>query len=556
MKLITVFSAMGGNGFGPAISGLRFAARSFLWLFIFLIPASAIAAQAVGRPMAGGESTGILPVSLGKPAGCPLTSANALNSGEYPEALVVAGFVWCGDGTDDLPYQWQAGAWTPLDLPQDAYGGGMAHSVSDDPDSEPTFTYRILNENWDEDFYVLSPGQPPLKLGLLPDMKFGETAVLSAKGNHIVGDNKMGDWEVGFTYRAVRWSRAGESWAAPEDLAPGRAVSTREDGSVVIGNSNPDAYQYDAGPWVWEADSDGGSLTALEPAAMVTDITHDGSMIVGSRAKPCSDPDNCDFYPAPVYWTREEGAWVMHDLEALDGVDSIAQAVAIVDESAVIVGYGYTKQGAILRPVAWIPAEDGSYGTPLRLEAFSANFDSWSEATDINRNGLVLGWSDIEPYHWPPINVFWSLFEPLPFQINGGISDAWYSPSTDGQGFFITVMEDLNTLFLAWYTYDTVRPDDSSDAVLGEPGHRWLTAQGSYADNRAELDITFTEGGIFDSATPVPVHRQDGTMILEFSDCASGTVSYDIPSSGRQGVVPIQRVSQANIANCQRWAMP
>ena len=80
------------------------------------------------------------------------------------------------------------------------------------------------------------------------------------------------------------------------------------------------------------------------------------------------------------------------------------------------------------------------------------------------------------------------LFEPLPFQINGGISDAWYSPSTDGQGFFITVMEDLNTLFLAWYTYDTV--------------------------------------------------------------------SYDIPSIGRQGLVPIQRVSQANIANCQRWAIP
>ena len=161
MENITVFSAMGGNGFGPAILGLRFAARSFLWLFIFRIPASAIAAQAVGRPMAGGESTGILPVSLGKPAGCPLTSANALNSGAYPDELVVAGSVCCGDGTDDLPYQWHAGSWSPLDLPQDAYGGGMAHSVSDDPDSQPTFTYRILNENWDEDFYVLSPGQPP-----------------------------------------------------------------------------------------------------------------------------------------------------------------------------------------------------------------------------------------------------------------------------------------------------------------------------------------------------------------------------------------------------------
>ncbi|MGA1819551.1 MAG: hypothetical protein ACMUHU_00935, partial [Thermoplasmatota archaeon] len=42
------------------------------------------------------------------------------------------------------------------------------------------------------DFYVLSPGQPPTKLGLLPEMSFGDVAVLSAQGNHIVGDNKMG----------------------------------------------------------------------------------------------------------------------------------------------------------------------------------------------------------------------------------------------------------------------------------------------------------------------------------------------------------------------------
>jgi hypothetical protein len=554
---IAVFSVTGGNGCAPSRTGPRLAAISFLWCSIFLIPCFAFAAHPVSRHMAGGESTGILPVSLGKPAGCPFTSANALNSGEYPEALVVAGFVWCGDGTDDRPYQWRAGAWTPLELPQDAYGGGMAHSVSDDPDSEPTFTYRILNEDWDEDFYVLSPGQPPLKLGLLPDMKFGETAVLSAKGNHIVGDNKMGDWEVGFTYRAVRWSREGESWAAPQDLAPGRAVSTTEDGRVVVGNANAEASQHSAEPWVWTDGPDGGELTMLEPEARVSDIAHDGSIIVGSRAKPCSNPENCDFFPAPVYWSQEQGVWVMRDLEALDGLEGQASAVALVNGSAVIVGYGYTANGwGILRPVAWIPAEDGTYGAPLRLEAFSANFDSWSEATDINRNGLVLGWSDIKPYHWPPVNVFWSLFEPLPFQINGGISDAWYSPSTDGQGFFITVMEELNTLFLAWFTYDTERPDDSASSVLGEPGHRWLTAQGSYADNRAVLEIAFTEGGIFDSATPVPVQRQDGTITLEFSDCASGTVSYDIPSIGRQGVVPIQRVSGVNVANCQRWAMP
>jgi hypothetical protein len=43
------------------------------------------------------------------------------------------------------------------------------------------------------------------------------------------------------------------------------------------------------------------------------------------------------------------------------------------------------------------------------------------------------------------------------------------------------------------------------------------------------------------------MRRQDGTMTLEFSDCASGTVSYDIPSIGRQGVVPIHRVSYTSM---------
>lgn len=536
-------------------TGLRLTVISFLWCLIFLIPASAGAAQAVGRHMAGGDSSGILPISLGKPAGCPSTSANAMNSGEYPEELVVAGSVWCGDGTDDLPYQWQAGSWSPLELPQDAYGGGTAQSVSDDPGSDSTFTYGIWNEDYEMEFYVLSPGQPAIKLGLLPDMKFGETAVLSAQGNHIVGDNKMGDWDVGFTYRAVRWTRDGEVWSAPEDLAPGRAVSTTEDGGVVIGNSDPDAYQYNAEPWVWDADSGGGEITTLEPEAMVRDITHDGSMIVGARPQPCDNPEQCDFFPAPVYWVQEQGTWVMHDLEALDGVDSSAEAVAIVDGSAVIVGYGYTKQGGIHRPVAWIPGDDGSYGAPLRLEAMGANFNSLSGANDVNRNGLVLGWSEIEPYGGST-SVIWSLFEPLPFQINVGISDAWFSPVTDGQGFLIIVLENVRTIFLAWFTYDTERPDGSAVAVLGEPGHRWLTAQGSYADNKAVLEITFTEGGIFDAGTPVPVRRQDGTMTLEFSNCVAGTVSYDIPSIGRQGVVPIQRISDSNVVNCEKLAIP
>jgi peptidyl-prolyl cis-trans isomerase A (cyclophilin A) len=142
------------------------------------------------------------------------------------------------------------------------------------------------------------------------------------------------------------------------------------------------------------------------------------------------------------------------------------------------------------------------------------------------------------------------------FLINPGLNDAWYYPVTDGQGFLIIVFPQIEQIFLAWFTYDTVRPDDSVTAMLGEPGHRWLTAQGPYAGNKAILDIIVSEGGIFDSGTPVPTRRLDGTLTIEFSDCTAATITYDIPSVDRQGVIPIQRVTPDNVALCEALGEP
>jgi hypothetical protein len=111
-------------------------------------------------------------------------------------------------------------------------------------------------------------------------------------------------------------------------------------------------------------------------------------------------------------------------------------------------------------------------------------------------------------------------------------------------------------MFLSWFTYDTERPDDSVSANLGDPGHRWLTAQGAFAGNEAVLDITITSGGIFDSGAPVLDKTPDGTMVVTFTGCNQGTVSYDIPSIGRQGVVPIQRVVPDNVALCEELNVP
>jgi M6 family metalloprotease-like protein len=141
-------------------------------------------------------------------------------------------------------------------------------------------------------------------------------------------------------------------------------------------------------------------------------------------------------------------------------------------------------------------------------------------------------------------------------EINSGFNDAWFSPDTDGQGFFIIVFPQTRQVFLSWFTYDTERPPADVIAFLGEPGHRWLTAQGGYTGNQAVLEVWMTEGGVFDSAEPEPVRREDGEILLEFSGCNAGTVGYDIPSIGRQGVVAIERIVTDNVALCEELARP
>lgn len=144
--------------------------------------------------------------------------------------------------------------------------------------------------------------------------------------------------------------------------------------------------------------------------------------------------------------------------------------------------------------------------------------------------------------------------KPEGLTMNAGFNDAWYNPITDGQGFFITVFPDLGVTSVAWFTYDTELPPDDATSNLGDPGNRWITATGPYADNQAVMDITLTSNGIFD--TPTEVKRtdppgSDGTLTLTFESCTSGTIEYVIPSINMSGSVPIQRVANDNVALCE-----
>jgi plastocyanin len=138
------------------------------------------------------------------------------------------------------------------------------------------------------------------------------------------------------------------------------------------------------------------------------------------------------------------------------------------------------------------------------------------------------------------------------FSINTALSDAWFDPATGGQGFFIIVWENSG-VFLSWFTFDTERPPPDVTAVLGEPGHRWLTAQGAYEGDTATLVVSQTSGGVFDSADP-PVDQpplEVGTMNIVWTGCNAGTLSYDLPALNLTGNIPIQRIVTDNVPACE-----
>ena len=200
-----------------------------------------------------------------------------------------------------------------------------------------------------------------------------------------------------------------------------------------------------------------------------------------------------------------------------------------------------------------VTADDGSFssGPPQSDFVFEHVFDS---------PGEYRYYCEVHSAPGRDINIFMNGRvqvggEPgVAFQINPRLNDAWFNPATAGQGFFITVFPDSASIFLAWFTYDTERPPENPEAILGEPGHRWLTAFGPYSGDSAVLDVELTAGGEFNMTEPVPVQQPDGTIMLEFSDCNTGLVTYDISTANVQGEVAIERIALDNVPACEAAA--
>jgi hypothetical protein len=141
---------------------------------------------------------------------------------------------------------------------------------------------------------------------------------------------------------------------------------------------------------------------------------------------------------------------------------------------------------------------------------------------------------------------------PAAFLINTTVTDAWFSPLTDGQGFFIIVWEESGRVFLSWFTYDTERPPQDVTSILGEPGHRWLTAQGPFSGDTATLDAYLTAGGVFDTASPAPqTGAPIGTITIVWTGCNSGALDYNLSALGLGGSISIERIVLDKVAACE-----
>ena len=190
-----------------------------------------------------------------------------------------------------------------------------------------------------------------------------------------------------------------------------------------------------------------------------------------------------------------------------------------------------------------VRADDGSFGNTAAAAPweFTRTFDSAGEFFVFCSIHSVAG-ASINTSMNARINVV----EAPGFAINQGLSGAWFNPATSGQGILFDIEPGSQFIFGAIFTYDT-----AAAAKLGAPEHRWLTVQGNYQGNIAQLPIFLTSGGVFDQPVPtntVPI----GNATLIFESCTSATLGYELDDPPLSGQIPLQRVIAGTEGLCQQ----
>lgn len=451
--------------------------------------------------------------------------------------------------------------------------------------------------------------------GKATEERFGASVAISSNGNRLAVGAPGIDFDSGrvrvFEWIGDTWVQLGEEIPG-EDAADafGRSVSLSSSGHrLAVGAHFADGPAMQAGhvrvfEWsgsAWEqlgSDIDGEAFEDSFGASV--SLSSEGDRL--AIGAPQSSWNNVPGYVKTYQWSGED--WVPLGDTLLGDVagESFGLSVSMSqDASRLAVGAPWHVAGQVkvyeLIDNAWSqigvdidgefdgdrsgrPVSISSEGTRLAIGAFgneefgtlsgqvriyqwtesswqqigsdlngNAENDFFGRSVSISGNGdrLAVGSTG------PGIVRVYSLSQFNPFEINAGLNDAWFNRATPGQGFLLTVFPDRKEMFLAWFTFDTQRPPEDAVALLGEPGHRWLTAQGPYDGDTAELTIFVTEGGEFDAIEPKATTdlEGDGTLTIQFADCNAGLVSYEITSLGISGEIPIERIVLDNVPLCE-----
>ena len=139
------------------------------------------------------------------------------------------------------------------------------------------------------------------------------------------------------------------------------------------------------------------------------------------------------------------------------------------------------------------------------------------------------------------------------FFINAGLNDAWVHDGAPLQGFFFTVFPDIGFLFFAWFTFDSVPPDETvPPAEFGANDQRWVSGLGAIVGDSVTISVELTSGGVFNASEPEATQEKNyGTITIVFINCDEALLTYNFPSLGLMGQMTLHRVLTDNVPLCQ-----
>jgi len=434
--------------------------------------------------------------------------------------------------------------------------GAHRHTVNNELGRGAVYVFERNGSEWIETAKLVAlDGEPGDQFGVAVELD-GNTAIVGANGDR--NPNATQGSVYVFVREDGEWSQQARLFSAQSvEGYTGFGERLSIDGNrVAVGAFRTGFQGFDSGSaYIFEREGTTWSqqATILPDDGKAADqfsivaIQGDTLMVGACRCHaPVEGGSVYVFSRIGSEWVQQQEFFPL-DGEALDGFGA---SVSFVGTTAVIgaPGHGPDPAGA-----AYLFAREGDTWVEKQklLPLNSKPYDKFGARVASDGKTILIGSRGELSY---PDTGSATLFDlDAGFQINAGLNDAWYNPATSGQGFLLSVFPDEQQMFVAWFTYDSERPSEGVEATLGEPGQRWLTAQGVYSGNKANLTIHLTQGGVFDSPEPAASTDMNGygTMTIEFSDCTEGLVNYEITSLGISGEIPIQRIVTDNVSLCE-----